>query len=672
MQTTGRKFDASLVLGVAKRCSFGCPVVIVCSPVQIRGLKYFPFPTSFWLTCPWLVRHASQVESKGGVDECEQWIERNARRDWIPYNIFHQRLRLSLLPEPQLDFLRRFRPKLLARIRETGVGGMTFDAGGGQGEGVRVKCLHLQTASWLALHRHPGSAWLRAQGLDAECEGSMTIQCVKNRDATHCVSTAKKNLKGLVNMWKGRFEEDTAQVVQKFTQSLNLDWRLYKHDIQGSVAHVRMLEKTGLITEAEAAQIVGGLRTICAEIESGKFTPSEKLEDVHMNIESRLTELTGAVGAKLHAGRSRNDQVATTVRLYLRERLLNLRSSLLSLLCAFLDRAKKHRLVIVSGYTHLQQAQPISLGHYWMAWFEAFMRDYERLEFASRSLDECPLGGGALAGSTLPLDRDMTCRILGFDHPTRNSLDTVAQRDYMSDYHHFASLFAVHASRMAEDLIIYATQEFGWLKLPDSFCTGSSIMPQKKNPDVLELIRGKTGQVIGHTVDLLVMTKGLPMTYDRDLQEDKRGLFASLDTLDGILEVLPPLISKTEVDAQAARAALEKGLGLTLATDIAEYLVLKGVPFRDAHWKVGRVVHYCIENGKPLTSLSLEELSAHIPEAGADVTDILSLEKSVARRNTYGGTGFEQVALQIGKGEDTLKVKEAEFKAFASRIESIE
>ncbi|GHS94703.1 argininosuccinate lyase [Synergistales bacterium] len=458
-------------------------------------------------------------------------------------------------------------------------------------------------------------------------------------------------------MWKGRFEEDTAQVVQKFTQSLDLDWRLYKHDIQGSVAHVRMLGKVGLISDLEAAQIVDGLNIVLAEIESGKFKPSEELEDVHMNIESRLTELIGAVGAKLHAGRSRNDQVATTVRLYLRERLTNLRKSLVSLLGAFLDRAKKHRLVIISGYTHLQQAQPISLGHYWMAWFETFSRDCERLEFAARSLDECPLGSGALAGSTLPLDRDMTCGLLGFAHPTRNSLDTVGTRDYMSDYHHFASLFAVHASRMAEDLIIYATQEFGWLKLPDSFCTGSSIMPQKKNPDVLELIRGKTGQVIGHTVDLLIMTKGLPMTYDRDLQEDKRGLFASLDTLDGILEVLPSLIAKTEVDERAARASLEKGLGLALATDVAEYLVLKGVPFRDAHWKVGKLAHYCIEKEKPLTGLSLDELMTHIPEIEADVVDILSLEKSVERRDTFGGTGFEQVRAQIERGEEILGEK---------------
>jgi argininosuccinate lyase len=252
----------------------------------------------------------------------------------------------------------------------------------------------------------------------------------------------------------------------------------------------------------------------------------------------------------------------------------------------------------------------------------------------------------------------MTSRLLGFAQPTRNSLDTVAQRDYMADYHHFASLFAVHAGRLAEDLIIYATQEFGWLKLPDSFCTGSSMMPQKKNPDVLELIRGKTGQVLGHTLDLLVTMKGLPMTYDRDLQEDKRGLFASLDTVGGVLEVLPPLIAETDADADAARAALEgQGLSLALATDVAEHLVMKGVPFRDAHWKVGRLVRYCLEKGRALPDLSSEEWKEQLPEAGEDVRGILSLSAGVARRKTYGGTAFEQVSLQIKRGKELLRAK---------------
>ena len=470
-------------------------------------------------------------------------------------------------------------------------------------------------------------------------------------------------------MWKGRFEEDTAQVVLKFTQSLDLDWRLYDHDIRGSIAHARMLGAVGVLSAEESLQIERGLNEIRREIRDGKLKPSEQLEDVHMNIESRLIELLGAVGAKLHTGRSRNDQIATTMRLYLRDAFLDLQAALLSLLESLLNRAERHKDVVVSGYTHLQQAQPISLGHYWMAWFEAFLRDYGRLEFALSSLDECPLGAGALAGSTLPLDREMTSRLLGFGHPTRNSLDTVAQRDYMADYHHFAALFAVHAARMAEDLVLYTAEEFGWLKLPDSFCTGSSIMPQKKNPDVLELVRGKTGQVLGHMMDLLITLKGLPMTYDRDLQEDKRGLFASLETVKGVLEVLPPLVAKVDADEAAARAGLEKGFSLTLATDVAEYLVVKGLPFRDAHWKVGKLAKYCLEEKKHLTALSLAEWQAQIPEVRPDIFDILSLEKSVARRNTYGGTAFTQVAAQIAQGQERLLAKAKALEDQRERLE---
>ncbi|MDR2528949.1 MAG: argininosuccinate lyase [Synergistaceae bacterium] len=469
-------------------------------------------------------------------------------------------------------------------------------------------------------------------------------------------------------MWKGRFEADTAQVVLKFTQSLDLDWQLYEHDIQGSIAHARTLAAAGLLTAEEMERIEDGLNRICQEIRGGELKPSERLEDVHMNVESRLIELLGPVGAKLHTGRSRNDQIAVTMRLYLRDRLLGLQRGLLLLLETLLGRAERHQGLIISGYTHLQQAQPISLGHYWMAWFEAFSRDSGRLDAALASLDECPLGAGALAGSTLPLDRETTSKLLGFARPTRNSLDTVAQRDYMADYHHFASLFAVHAGRLAEDLILYATQEFGWLRLPDSFCTGSSIMPQKKNPDVLELVRGKTGQVLGHMLDLLVMMKGLPMTYDRDLQEDKRGLFASVETVEGVLEVLSPLLANTEADQAAARSGLEKGLGLALATDVAEYLVVKGVPFRDAHWKVGRLVKHCLENNKPLTELTLAEWQEHIPETQADILDILSLDESVARRKTYGGTAFEQVAFQIEEGKERLLAKTKTLEAELKRV----
>ncbi|HOO64434.1 MAG TPA: argininosuccinate lyase, partial [Synergistaceae bacterium] len=360
-------------------------------------------------------------------------------------------------------------------------------------------------------------------------------------------------------MWKGRFKENTAEVVQKFTESLDLDWRMYAEDIRGSKGHVKMLVKIGLLSPEEGEGLCRGLDQVEEEIRSGKLEPSVELEDVHMNIESRLIEILGPLGAKLHMGRSRNDQVATTVRLYLRSRLARLGIALGDLLEVLLENAERHLEKVVPGYTHLQQAQPISMGHYWMGHFAALRRDTRRLLFALESLDECPLGAGALAGSTLPLDRKYSSEILGFREPTENSLDTVGHRDYQTDYHYFASLFTIHCSRMAEDLIVYSSQEFRWIELPDAFCTGSSMMPQKKNADVLEIVRGKTGQVIGHFMDLLISLKGLPSTFNRDLQEDKRSLWRSLETLEAILEVLPPLLSRVEIREKEARRAFEGG-----------------------------------------------------------------------------------------------------------------
>ncbi|MBQ3346582.1 MAG: argininosuccinate lyase, partial [Synergistaceae bacterium] len=404
-------------------------------------------------------------------------------------------------------------------------------------------------------------------------------------------------------MWHGRFTKNTAKTVQDFTQSLDIDWRMYEADIQGSIAHVRMLGKTGILTQEESAKIEAGLLKVLDEIREGKFTPSESLEDVHMNIEARLTEIE-PLGAKLHTARSRNDQVATTTRLYLRTRLQALSDDLRGLLSVLVSNAERHIDIIVPGYTHMQQAQPVSMGHYWLSWFEAFYRDSQRLKFALSSLNECPLGAGALAGSTLPIDRFMTSEILGFDRPTRNSLDTVAKRDYMTDYHYFASVFMIHVSRLCNDLINWNTQEFGFIVLPDEFCTGSSMMPQKKNPDVLELARGKAGQVIGNMLDLMITLKGLPMTYNRDLQEDKRGLWASLDTVEAVMKIIAELLSKVDVDGELALAGLEKGY--SLATDVAEYLVMKGVPFREAHAKVGKLVGWCIAEGLAFSDLTIE------------------------------------------------------------------
>ena len=453
-------------------------------------------------------------------------------------------------------------------------------------------------------------------------------------------------------MWHGRFKKDMAENVKNFTQSLDIDWRMAECDIQGSIAHVKMLGATGLLNPDEAEKIALGLQKVLEEVKAGKFIPSENLEDVHMNIEARLTGIE-PLGAKLHTARSRNDQVATTTRLYLREHLKNLRDGLKILLSVLISNAERHINIIIPGYTHMQQAQPVSMGHYWLAWFEAFYRDLERLNFALKSLNECPLGAGALAGSTLPIDREMTSDLLEFDCPTRNSLDTVANRDYMTDYHYFASVLMIHVSRLCNDLITWNTQEFAFIVLPDEFCTGSSMMPQKKNPDVLELARGKTGQVIGNLIDLLITLKGLPMTYNRDLQEDKRGLWSSLDTVESVVKIMPALLEKVDVDEKSALTGLEKGY--SLATDVAEYLVMKGVPFREAHLKVGRLTGWCIENKISFSDLTFPQWQEHIPEIDEGVMKILSPRDSVNRRNTYGGTGFAQVERQIKAAKERLE-----------------
>ena len=467
-------------------------------------------------------------------------------------------------------------------------------------------------------------------------------------------------------MWKGRFSQDTDEAVQKFTQSLDMDWRMALADIRGSIAHVRMLGHTGLLSEEEAAVIEKNLSLIAEEVRNGTLVPKVSLEDVHMNIESRLIELCGSTGAKLHMGRSRNDQANTTVRLYLRKELLDIWEGLSDLMSALLSKAEEHAETVVPGYTHLQQAQPIAMGQFWMAHAHAFLRDAKRLFDAYDAVDESPLGCGALAGSTLPLDREFTCNDLGFSSMTGNSMDTVAHRDHFMDVLYFAAVFGGHVSRLSEDLIIYFSTEFGWVKLPDSFCTGSSIMPQKKNPDVLEILRGKAGQLNGALMDLLTMTKGIPLTYNRDLQDDKRSLLRTLECLHGIFSVLPALIREVEIDEAAANRGFRDGL--ILATDVAEYLVLQGVPFRNAHEKVGRIVRYCIDNDKPLTSLTLDEWQENIPEVKGDLIPLLSPRRSMERRNTLGGTSPSQVRLQIENVSVKLMMFDKEAKGFRKRI----
>jgi argininosuccinate lyase len=463
----------------------------------------------------------------------------------------------------------------------------------------------------------------------------------------------------MTNMWTGRFSQDMSGVVCRFTQSIDLDWRTVQCDIRGSIAHVRMLGRVGLLDAGEAGAIEAELLRIGKEAASGDFVPKESLEDVHMNVEALLTERLGDVGAKLHTGRSRNDQANTTVRLALRREILDIWAMMRPLLETLLDNAKRHAGAIIPGYTHLQQAQPITMGHFWMAHFQAFVRDARRLLDAYESADECPLGSGALAGSTLPIDREFTARDLGFSGICENSMDAVGQRDHIIAFHYFASLFGVHVSRLSEDLIIYFSSEFGWVKLPDAFCTGSSMMPQKKNPDVLEILRGKSGQLTGGLVDALSLMKGTPLAFNRDFQEDKRSLWRTCDTLKSMLEVLVPLLAEVEVDTE--RAARGFGDGFIYATDVAERLVERGVPFRKSHEIVGRIVGWCIERKKSLSSLTPEEWSELAPQAGADVASLLTPENSVSRRNTFGGTSPAQVRLRAESGGKKLAGIDAEF-----------
>jgi len=446
-------------------------------------------------------------------------------------------------------------------------------------------------------------------------------------------------------MWHGRFREDTAEIVQHFTQSLDLDWRLAPYDVYGSIAHVRMLEHVGLLEQHEAAVIEDGLRQVLKDIQEGRFKPLESMEDVHMNIEARLTEIIGPVGAKLHMGRSRNDQSATAVRLYLRKEMYSVGDGLITLLDALLDRATAHRHLIIPGYTHLQQAQPVSMGHYWLAHFWALARDFRRVLFALESVNECPLGSGALAGSTLPLDRGFTTVMLGFDRTSDNSMDSVAHRDHLLDCQYAMTVLMLHASRMAEDLVVYNSREFGWIILPDAFCTGSSMMPQKKNPDVLELVRGRTGRVIGDLVDLLTIIKGLPLTYNRDMQEDKEPFLDADRTVSESLALMAGLLREIGFVPEAMRAALKRGF--LNATELADYLAAKGLPFREAHHAAGAAVAKAEAKGCGLEDLSLAELKGFSPLIEADVFEALRFETAVARRNAPGGTGPDSVARQI-------------------------
>ena len=452
--------------------------------------------------------------------------------------------------------------------------------------------------------------------------------------------------------WTGRFTEATDRFVEEFTASVDFDKRLYRHDITASVAHARMLQHVGVLNTAECDAIIKGLQDIQSEIERGDFAWSLSLEDVHMNIEARLTERIGIAGKKLHTARSRNDQVATDIRLYLRDEIDSLDQELQRLQEALLNVAEREADTILPGFTHLQVAQPITFGHHLLAWFEMLARDRERMRDCRERVNVMPLGSAALAGTSYPIDRAYTAQLLGFDTVAENSLDAISDRDFAIEFTATAALLMTHLSRFSEEIILWASAQFDFISLPDRFCTGSSIMPQKKNPDVPELVRGKTGRVNGDLIALLTLMKGQPLAYNKDNQEDKEPLFDSVDTVKACVRAYADLIPAIEIRRDNMyRAALS---GYATATDLADYLVRKGIPFRDAHEVVGKVVRYGIEQRKDLAAMDLVELQQFSPGIGEDVFDILSLEGSVALRDHIGGTAPRQVRAAVQRARTRI------------------
>lgn len=459
--------------------------------------------------------------------------------------------------------------------------------------------------------------------------------------------------------WGGRFGEETSELTLRFTESISFDRRLASYDIRGSLAHAEMLARVGVLSKEEFEAIARGLSRIAAEIEQGEFNWSVELEDVHMNIETRLVELIGEAGKKLHTARSRNDQVATDLRLYLRDEIDQILTLFFELQEALLEKAKAEAETIMPGFTHLQVAQPVTFGHHLMAWFEMLLRDMERFLEVRRRVNVMPLGAAALAGTTFPIDRFYTAKLLGFDRPAANSLDAVSDRDFAVEFTHAAALTMMHLSRMAEEITLWMTQMFDFIDLPDTFCTGSSIMPQKRNPDIAELIRGKSGRIFGHLHGLLTLMKGQPLAYNRDNQEDKEPLFDTVGTLKSCLEVfaalVPEIRPKREKMLEAARR------GFATATDLADYLVRKGVPFRDAHEIVGKAVRKALKKECDLADLPLEALQALCERIEEDVYEVLTLEGSVRARNHYGGTAPDQVRQSVQEGRKRLLALKTQF-----------
>lgn len=468
-------------------------------------------------------------------------------------------------------------------------------------------------------------------------------------------STSHSTASNTNSAWGGRFSEAVDAFVARFTASVNFDQRLYRQDIRGSLAHAQMLAEVGVLTAAECEQITSGLKEIEQKIAAGDFEWSETLEDVHMNIEARLTDAIGSVGKKLHTGRSRNDQVATDIKLWLRDEIDQIAGLITLLQAGIIKLAEGQAETIMPGFTHLQTAQPVTFGHHLLAWNEMLERDYSRLQDCRKRLNLSPLGAAALAGTTYPIDRHATASALGFDAPTENSLDSVSDRDFAIEFCSFASLLLTHMSRMSEELILWASAQFQFIDLPDRFCTGSSIMPQKKNPDVPELVRGKTGRVNGHLISLLTLMKSQPLAYNKDNQEDKEPLFDSVDTVRDCLrafaDMIPNVAPKKDHMYEAARR------GFSTATDLADYLVRRGLAFRDSHEVVGRAVAFGVEQQRDLSEFSLAELQQFSDAIEQDVFDVLTLEGSVAARDHIGGTAPKQVRSAAQRALEKLQLR---------------
>lgn len=453
--------------------------------------------------------------------------------------------------------------------------------------------------------------------------------------------------------WAGRFAGKTSKIAEAFTESISFDKRLWRYDIEGSIAHAMMLGRQGIIPRKDSAKIISGLKSIAKEMEAGKFKFSEELEDIHMNVEAALVKKTGSAGKKLHTARSRNDQVALDLRLYLRDEAKGIISLIKNFQKTILRMAEKYSSIIMPGYTHLQRAQPVLLSHYLLAYIEMLQRDRNRFEDALKRINILPLGSCALSGTTLPIDRAYTAKLLGFEGISENSMDAVSDRDFAIEFLADAAILIMHLSRLAEELILWSTEEFSFIELPDAFTTGSSIMPQKKNPDVAELIRGKTGRVYGNLLSLLTIMKGLPLSYNRDMQEDKMPVFDTTDTVKACLTVLAQMLPEIKFNKGKMHGAAEKAY--STATDIAEYLVKKRIPFREAHEITGKIVLYCIKNKKELKGLSINEFKKFSPAIARDIYSRIRAQDSIKAKKSRGGTALSEVKKQIKRLKQVIK-----------------